>query len=247
MRFCVTKYKVFISDFITGTVTINYQTPSSHLEIKIPNDYVLDLALRTASFYAPDETIYRLKHQLNLPRARPSTFSSVGVVNGELCTGFCWIKKESVLLMSQTAPTPSTPLICSWWTISSPCQSSNPYSLTMIGKCQVLCRGKFLSYASKCTCHTKEPQCWLAQVCSERQTLALTTLKTKAGTHKRCSSSWHGLGQANHSCQECGISLSHKTTVGSRGRYTNQGAEQNLSRSSLASMLGEAKQSFWQV
>lgn len=40
-------------------------------------------------------------------------------------------------------------------------------------------------------------------------------------------------GQAEHSCWKCGISLSHKTTVGSRGRYTNQGAEQDPSMSSL--------------
>lgn len=33
MGFRVTEYKVLISDFITGQGMIDYQTPSSHLEI----------------------------------------------------------------------------------------------------------------------------------------------------------------------------------------------------------------------
>lgn len=50
----------------------------------------------------------------------------------------------------------------------------------------------FLNDASKCTHHTKEAQCQLAQVALEEQTSALTTPRTKAGTQKCCSSSRHG-------------------------------------------------------
>ena len=144
MGFCVTERKVFISDFITGKRMLNYQTPSSHLgEKNVPNDYFTDLALRTAFFSAPCETAYRTKCQWSLPRASPSwTFSLAEVVNKTLCPGFCWMK-ESLCCWSHNPSSPSSSNSFHLSLAACLCtrHSSNAYSLTTRGKCQVLSRG----------------------------------------------------------------------------------------------------------